>query len=141
MQQLYITWIEFSSQVLYVYMNQISVFNLFVWLCFLGKEASISLKNHLKTNKHIKPFEKWKNWKKAKSTIWYIPEKARSAAQEHQTPSKTTEDENNSRTLKEVAASLSRSTRDAFVNGDNRVQTSGCTKELWENTLLLNFLN
>lgn len=32
MQQLYITWIEFSSQVLYVYMNQISVFNLFCHL-------------------------------------------------------------------------------------------------------------
>lgn len=32
MQQLYITWIEFSSQILYVYMNQISVFNLFCHL-------------------------------------------------------------------------------------------------------------
>lgn len=32
MQQLYITWIDFSSQVLYVYMNQISVFNLFCHL-------------------------------------------------------------------------------------------------------------
>lgn len=32
MQQLYIIWIDFSSQVLYVYMNQISVFNLFCHL-------------------------------------------------------------------------------------------------------------